>query len=32
MTIWPISERVNSPNNDDGRLLEEISPPADIAV
>ena len=32
MTIWPISRRVNSPDNDDGRLLEEISPPADIAV
>jgi putative SOS response-associated peptidase YedK len=32
MTIWPISRRVNSPANDDERLLEEISPPADIAV
>ena len=32
MTIWPISRRVNSPNNDDQRLLEEISRPADIAV
>jgi SOS response associated peptidase (SRAP) len=32
MTIWPISRRVNSPDNDDERLLEEISPPADIAV
>ena len=32
MTIWPISGRVNSPDNDDERLLEEISLPADIAV
>jgi hypothetical protein len=32
MTIWPISRRVNSPDNDDERLLEEISRPADIAV
>ena len=32
MTIRPISKRVNSPDNDDERLLEEISPPADIAV
>ena len=32
MTIWPISRRVNSPDNDDERLLEEISPPVDIAV
>ena len=32
MTIWPISRRVNSPDNDDERLLDEISPPTDIAV
>ena len=32
MTIWPISRRVNSPEHDDEQLLEEISPPADIAV
>ena len=32
MTIWPISGRVNSPDNDDERLLEEISLPTDIAV
>ena len=32
MTIWPISRRVNSSDNDDDRLLEEIAPPADIAV
>jgi putative SOS response-associated peptidase YedK len=32
MTIWPISRRVNSPDNDDERLLEEISRPADLAV
>jgi len=31
MTIWPISRRVNSPDNDDERLLEEISSAADIA-
>jgi putative SOS response-associated peptidase YedK len=32
MSIWPISSRVNSPDNDDERLLDEISLPADIAV
>ena len=32
MTIWPISRRVNSPDNDDEQLLEEISLPTDIAV
>jgi putative SOS response-associated peptidase YedK len=32
MTIRPISRRVNSPDNDDERLLEEISPAAEIAV
>ena len=32
MTIWPISRRVNAPDNDDERLLEVISPSADIAV
>jgi putative SOS response-associated peptidase YedK len=32
MTIWPVPRRVNSPDNDDERLLAEISPPADIAV
>jgi putative SOS response-associated peptidase YedK len=31
LTIWPISRRVNSPDNDDERLLEEISQPADVA-
>jgi putative SOS response-associated peptidase YedK len=25
LAIWPISRRVNSPDNDAGRLLEEIS-------
>ena len=32
MSIWPISSRVNSPDNDDERLLDEISLSADIAV
>jgi len=32
LAIWPISRRVNSPANDDERLLEEISLPADAAV
>ena len=32
LTIWPISRRINSPDNDDEGLLEEIFPPADIAV
>jgi putative SOS response-associated peptidase YedK len=32
LAIWPISRRVNSPDNDDERLLEEISLPVDIAV
>ena len=32
LTIWPISRRVNSPENDDERLLEEISLPAVVAV
>jgi len=31
LAIWPISKRVNSPDNDDERLLEEISLPADVA-
>ena len=31
MIMWPISRRVNSPDNDDERLLDEISPPTDIA-
>ena len=32
LAIWPISRRVNSPDNDDEQLLEEISLPADVAV
>ena len=32
MTIWPISRRVNSPDNDDERLLEEIALSAGVAV
>ena len=32
MTMWPISKRVNSPDNDDERLLEEISLPANAAA
>ena len=32
MTVWPILRRVNSPDNDDDRLLGEIAPPADMAV
>ena len=32
LTIWPISRRVNSPESDDERLLEEVSLPADDAV
>ena len=32
MTIWPISRRVNSPDNDDERLLEEIAPFSGVAV
>ena len=32
ITIWPISRRVNAPDNDDEQLLEVISPSADIAV
>ena len=31
LAIWPISRRVNSPDNDDEQLLEEISLPADVA-
>jgi putative SOS response-associated peptidase YedK len=32
MTMWPISKRANSPDNDDERLLEEITRPADTAA
>lgn len=32
MTVWPISKRVNSPDNDDERLLDEVPLPADTAV
>ena len=32
LAIWPISKRVNSPENDDEQLPEEISLPADVAV
>ena len=32
MTMWRISKRVNSPDNDDERLLEEISLPDDAAA
>jgi putative SOS response-associated peptidase YedK len=32
MIMWPISKRVNSPDNDDERLLGEISLPADTAA
>jgi putative SOS response-associated peptidase YedK len=32
MTIWPISRRVNSPDNDDERILEQVSLAADIAA
>jgi putative SOS response-associated peptidase YedK len=28
MTMWPISKRVNSPQNDDESLLEEVRLPA----
>ena len=32
MTIWPISRRVNSPDNDDEQILEQVSLAADIAA
>ena len=32
LTIWPISRRVNSPDNDDERILEQVSLAADIAA
>ena len=32
MSMWPISKRVNSPDNDDERLLDETLLPADIAA
>jgi len=32
MTFWPISRRVNSPDSDDERILEEVSLAADIAA
>jgi putative SOS response-associated peptidase YedK len=30
MTMWPISQRVNSPDNDDQQLLDAVSLPAGI--
>ena len=30
MTMWPISKRVNSPDNDDQQLLDAVSLPARI--
>ena len=32
LAMWPISKRVNSPDNDDERLLDEISPPSSTAA
>ena len=32
LTMWPISKRVNSPDNDDEQLLDEISLPGDTAA
>ena len=32
IAMWPISKRVNSPDNDDEQLIEEISLPADTAA
>ena len=32
MTMWPISKRVNSPDNDDERLLDAVSLAADAEV
>ena len=32
MTMWPISKRVNSPENDDEQLLDEITPPANMVA
>ena len=32
LTMWPISKRVNSPDNDDERLLDEISLPSNTAA
>ena len=32
MTMWPISKRVNSPDNDDERLLEPLPLPASIVA
>ena len=31
MTMWPISKRVNSPQNDDADLLSEIKLPSEAA-
>jgi putative SOS response-associated peptidase YedK len=30
MTMWPISKRVNSPDNDDEQLLDRVSLPANV--
>ena len=32
LTMWPISKRVNSPDNDDEQLLDEISLLGDTAA
>ena len=32
MTMWPISKRVNSPDNDDERLLDPLPLPASIVA
>src|SRR5262245_19180253 len=32
MAIWPISKRVNSPDNDDEQLLDEIALPTETAA
>jgi len=32
LSIWPISKRVNSPDNDDEQLLDEVPLPAETAA
>ena len=32
LAMWPISKRVNSPDNDDERLLDEIPLPSNTAA
>jgi putative SOS response-associated peptidase YedK len=32
LAMWPISKRVNSPDNDDERLLDEIPLPSNTAT